>query len=69
MGGLTEAEPIGIFRAVKTRDAVAQTRDGWPYFQTNFQGMSPSGVPVYEICFGDGQWMLAVAQDLIPYTS
>lgn len=69
MGGLIEAEPIGIFRTVKTRDAVAQTRDGWPYVQANFQGMSASGEPVYEICFGDGQWMLAVAQDLIPYTS
>jgi len=69
MRGPTEAEPIGIFRAVKTRDAVARTRDGWPFFEANFRSMNPSGEPVYEIRFGDGQWMLAAAQDLLPYTS
>lgn len=59
--------PLGTFRAVKTRDAVARTRDGWPYFEANFQGMSPTGEPLYEIRFGDGQWMLAAAEDLITH--
>lgn len=61
-----ESAPLGTFRAVKTRDAVAQTRDGWPYFEANFQGMSPTGEPLYEIRFGDGEWMLAAADDLVP---
>lgn len=61
-----ESAPLGTFRAIKTRDAVARTRDGWPYFEANFQGMSPSGEPLYEIRFGDGEWMLAAADDLIP---
>lgn len=61
-----DSAPLGTFRAVKTRDAVARTRDGWPYFEANFQGMSPTGEPLYEIRFGDGEWMLAVAEDLIP---
>lgn len=64
-----ESAPLGIFRAVKTRDAVAQTRDGWPYFEANFRGMSPSGELLYEIRFGDGEWMLAAADDLIPNLS
>lgn len=62
----SESTPIGTFRAVKTRDAVARTRDGWPYFEVNFQGMSPTGEALYEIRFGDGEWMLAAADDLIP---
>lgn len=61
--------PLGTFRAVRTRDAVAQTRDGWPYFEANFRGMSPTGEPVYEIRFGDGEWMLAASEDLIPNRS
>jgi hypothetical protein len=64
-----EAAPLGIFKAIRTRDAVAQTRDGWPYFQANFQGLGPGGEPVYEIRFGDGEWMLAAAEDLIPNVS
>lgn len=58
--------PLGTFHAVATRDAVAQTRDGWPYFEVNFQGMSSKKEPLYEIRFGDGEWMLAVSSDLTP---
>lgn len=60
------SSPLGVFRAVKTRDAVARARDGWPYFEVNFQGMSPLGEALYEIRFGDGEWMLAAADDLTP---
>jgi hypothetical protein len=64
-----ESALLGTFRAVKTRDAVARTRDGWPYFEINFQGFSPGGELLYEIRFGDGEWMLAVDDDLVPIAS
>ncbi|GGH97621.1 hypothetical protein ACFFGR_08750 [Arthrobacter liuii] len=57
--------PLGWFHAVKTRDAVAQTRDGWPYFEANARGSDPTGATVFEIRFGDGEWMLAVEGDLL----
>lgn len=60
-----DPEVLGTFRSVITRDGVAQTRDGWPFFEANFKGMGPDGEPIYEIRFGDGEWMLAAAQDLI----
>ncbi|MDI2035939.1 hypothetical protein PJL15_03073 [Paenarthrobacter nitroguajacolicus] len=63
---MSKSAALGTFRAIKTRDAVARTRDGWPYFEANFQGLSPAGEALYEIRFGDGEWMLAVADDLIP---
>jgi hypothetical protein len=65
----TESAPLGTFRAVKTRDAVARTRDGWPYFEIDFKGFSSKGELLYEIRFGDGEWMLAVDDDLIPIAS
>lgn len=62
--------PLGTFRAVATRDAVARARDGWPYFEANVQGTGPAGETIYEIRFGDGEWMLAAEDDLIadPFT-
>lgn len=57
--------PLGTFHAVKTLDAVARTRDGWPFFEANLQGRTTSGELLFEILFGDGEWMLAVADDLV----
>lgn len=56
--------PIGSFHALVTRDAVGLTRDGWPYFRKNPKGLDPRGYPLFEIQFGDGEWMLAVEADL-----
>lgn len=61
---MNEKPPLGVFHAVKTRDAVGLTRDGWPYFQKNPKGLDTSGSLIYELQFGDGEWMLAVAEDL-----
>ncbi|MCU1325400.1 MAG: hypothetical protein JWN34_770 [Bryobacterales bacterium] len=54
----------GNVRAVRTRDAVAQTRDGWPYFRANPRSTDSSGEALFEVQFGDGAWMLAVQGDL-----
>ena len=62
----TEKTPLGHFHSVTTRDAVAQARDGWPYFVLIRRGLAPDGQALYEIQFGDGEWMLAVASDLAP---
>lgn len=59
-----QAEALGIFHAIETRDAVARTRDGWPYFAAHSRGLTPDGQPLFEIQFADGQWMLAVLADL-----
>lgn len=56
--------PLGVFRAVLTRDAVGLTRDGWPYFVRNPRGTDSEGHRLFEIQFGDGEWMLAVDEDL-----
>jgi hypothetical protein len=61
-----QQEPLGWFHAVATRDAVARTRDGWPYFEAHPRGADPKGMQVFEIRFGDGEWMLAVEVDLLP---
>lgn len=61
-----QKKPLGYFHAVGTRDAVAQARDGWPYFVLNRRGLAPDGQALYEVQFGDGEWMLAVASDLAP---
>ena len=55
---------LGVFRAVKTRDGVGLTRDQWPYFAWNRMGVDATGSALYEIQFADGQWMLAVGEDL-----
>lgn len=57
--------PLGWFHSVKTRDAVAITRDGWPYFEAHSRGIDPTGARLFEIRFGDGEWMLAVENDLL----
>lgn len=56
--------PLGWFHAAKTRDAVAQTRDGWPYFEAHARGADQTGATIFEIRFGDGEWMLAAEGDL-----
>ncbi len=58
-------EALGVFHACHTHDAVAQTRDGWPYFALNRIGLDARGEALYEVQFGDGEWMLAVADDLV----
>lgn len=64
--GTSQSEPLGWFHAVQTRDAVALARDGWPYFEANRRGTDHRGMPLFEIRFGDGEWMLAVEVDLLP---
>lgn len=59
----TRLQPIGVFRAVKTREP---ERDGSPYYLINALGFDPIGDRLFEVCFGDGEWMLAVGQDLKP---
>lgn len=61
-----QEQPLGWFYAVETRDAVAQTRDGWPYFEAHPRGADLKGMQLFEIRFGDGEWMLAVEVDLFP---
>lgn len=61
---MNSGDPLGTFHCVETRDAVARTRDGWPYFAANSRGVTADGQPLFEIQFGDGQWMLAVLADL-----
>lgn len=61
-----QPEPLGWFHAVQTKDAVARTRDGWPYFEAQRRGVDLIGSPLFEIRFGDGEWMLAVEADLLP---
>jgi hypothetical protein len=56
--------PLGVFHAVRTRDAVGLARDGWPYFVKHRRGFDTEGQVIFEIQFGDGQWMLAVDEDL-----
>lgn len=58
------SKQLGVFHAVRTRDAVAQTRDGWPFFVLNRRGRNSHGEKIYEIRFGDGEWMLAAEEDL-----
>lgn len=66
MQGDGQIQPLGWFHAVQTRDAVAQTREGWPYFEAQPRGTDSSGMMLFEIRFGDGEWMLAVEADLLP---
>lgn len=63
----TSRAPLGMFHAVRTRDAVGITRDGWPYFQKNSRGHDVHGSALFEIQFGDGEWMLAVDEDLTDF--
>jgi hypothetical protein len=58
--------PLGVFHATKTKDGQALERDGHPYYDLNSKGFDPRGQRLYEICFGDGTWMLAVESDLDP---
>jgi hypothetical protein len=57
--------PLGVFRAVVTRDHIARTRDGCPYYAIAHVSEHSDG-PVYEIRFDDGLWMLAGGDDLDP---
>lgn len=66
MEGAEQLQPLGWFHAVRTRDAVAHARDGWPYFEAEPRGTDSKGMVLIEIRFGDGEWMLAVEDDLLP---
>jgi hypothetical protein len=64
---LRRVEPaVGIFRAVVTRDATGRERDGQPYVEARRIGTAAHGGLLYEVCFGDGTWMLAAGEDLAP---
>lgn len=58
MEGSEELQPLSWFHAVKTRDAVAQARDGWTYFEAEARGTGARRMTLMEIRFGDGEWML-----------
>jgi hypothetical protein len=58
---------IGVFHAIKTRDHQARLRDGHPYYVLNDQGEDHRGDHLFEVCFGDGTWMLAGEADLQPF--
>jgi len=58
--------PTGTFHAIATKDAQAQEHDGDAFFQFNELDESlpsPEG-RLFEILFGDGDWMLAREVDL-----
>lgn len=59
-------DPKGVFRAVLTRDGEAQERDGLPFYEIAAKGSDVRGEALFEIRFGDGCWMLAVASDIEP---
>lgn len=62
--GSTPGQALGTFHAVCTRDAVGLAREGWPYFARNSMGTNLQNESLVEIQFGDGEWMLAVEEDL-----
>ena len=72
------AEPLGKFRAVVTRDASAQDRDGQSYYDINrlsetlpefdtdrIAELNRRGGELFEVQFSDGEWMLARGRDLV----
>lgn len=64
--------PIGTFRAHSTRDGMACSRDGEPYFAINRldERAKPVGDwDLFEIQFADGVWMLARLDDLVAVVS
>ncbi|WP_164701490.1 hypothetical protein [Modestobacter sp. KNN46-3] len=56
--------PLGIFRAVLTRDGGARARDGQPFYQCNYIWTDPRDGEIHEILMADGLWMLAAIADL-----
>ncbi|ALE91171.1 hypothetical protein AOC05_00335 [Arthrobacter alpinus] len=61
---LASGQAIGTFHAVSTRDAVGLARDGWPFFEINSMATNHQNESLFEIRFGDGEWMLAAYEDL-----
>jgi hypothetical protein len=62
---LRRVEPaLGIFRAVRTRDANGLGRHGQPYVEARRLDTSAHEGLLYEIRFRDGEWMLAMGDDL-----
>jgi hypothetical protein len=62
---LRRVEPaVGIFRARSTRDGSALDRDGQPYVEARLLDTAAHQHLLYEIRFRDGEWMLAVGEDL-----
>lgn len=59
--------PLGLFHPVRTRDAVAEARSGWPYFEVNSKGVDSRGEAICEIRFGDDEWMLVAETDLFAF--
>lgn len=64
MSDTSASEPLGWFHPVRTRDAVAYARSGWPYFEINLKGLNHRGEIIYEIRFVDDEWMLVTVFDL-----
>lgn len=56
--------PLGIFRAVLTRDGEGCARDGQPFYQCNYVWTDPRDGDIFEVLFGDGLWLLAATADL-----
>jgi len=63
---LPTGEPLGRFRATRTRDGEALAHAGQPYFAMNALETSNEQEPSVEIQFADGFWMLAEPEDLEP---
>lgn len=63
---LSRQQPIGTFRAVASRDASSQDRDGHVYYACNRLDTA-DGRPLAEVQFANGQWLLADPEhDLVP---
>ncbi len=56
--------PVGVFRAVATRDGNVLGRNGQPFYRLNHIFDDLRAGPIYEIQFGDGVWILAATPDL-----
>lgn len=63
---MSRLNPLGTFRAVSTRDASAQERDGQIVYELNLLNADARDGHLYEVRFGDGIWMLAADLDLVP---
>lgn len=58
-----QGEPIGIFRAIRSRDASALERDGQAFYSARVLREERTEV-LYEVLFADGSWVIAELRDL-----
>lgn len=64
MNGWDTDGSAGVFRAVSVRDSEALRRDGERFYDSRPVKTSAVHEDMYEVQFGDGQWMLAALIDL-----